>query len=169
MLDDRRMHGDARTQQRHVLAALARGIIISGGTPAIHAAGLWSGAGAYSAAIRVDASASKIRGGWGSNFGWRSKFREEWKMAENELWSLLRYDILGGAASARPITGWHQSELLHCVRTQHLPLGRACGRQTKLLAHGYPSAIWGGLCSTALIGFRAAECLPEVDLPPAPN
>ena len=59
MLDDRRMHGDVRTQQRHVLAALARGIIISGGTPAIHAAGLWSGAGAYSAAIRVGASAAR--------------------------------------------------------------------------------------------------------------
>lgn len=35
---------------------------------------------------------------------------------------------------------------------QHLLLGRACSRQTTALAHGYPSAIWGGRWAAAAIG-----------------
>lgn len=46
-------------------------------------------------------------------------------------------------ATEAPISGRSQSEGLHTARTQHLLRGRACSRQTKLLAHGCPSAIWG--------------------------
>jgi hypothetical protein len=47
--------------------------------------------------------------------------------------------------------------------TQRLLPGCACRRQTKLLAHGYASAIWGGRSSADTIGYLAAERLPEID------
>ena len=51
--------------------------------------------------------------------------------------------------------------------TQRLLPGRACRRQTKLLAHGYPSAIWGGRSFANTIGHLAAEHLPEIGMQPA--
>ena len=48
--------------------------------------------------------------------------------------------------------------------TQRLLHGCACRRQTKLLAHGYQSAIWGGRSSADTIGHLADECLPEIEL-----
>ncbi|KAF2848125.1 hypothetical protein T440DRAFT_481196 [Plenodomus tracheiphilus IPT5] len=56
----------------------------------------------------------------------------------------------------------------HGARTQHLWLGCACSRQTKLLAHGRPSAIWGGRCPPPAIGRPPAERFPEIDMRPAP-
>jgi hypothetical protein len=74
--------------------------------------------------------------------------------------------------SRPPMRGRRESELLHHARTQHLLRGRACSRQTKLLAHGYPSAIWGGRCSASFIGLypsRASSRNRHAAMPlPAP-
>lgn len=57
-----------------------------------------------------------------------------------------------------------ESESVHHTRTQHLLLGCACSRQTTRLAHGCPSAIWGGRCADASSGFDLADRLPEIDM-----
>lgn len=51
--------------------------------------------------------------------------------------------------------------------TQRLLPGCACRRQTKQLAHGYPSAIWGGRSSAYTIGHPVVKRLPEIDMQPA--
>ena len=97
----------------------------------------------------------------GVRLGWRSSFGKSGRVV------LLRYDMLFTTGHGRPISAPGSSELLHRTRTQHLLLGRACSRQTKLLAHGYPSAIWGGHGSAALIGLSLTDRLPEIDIRPA--
>jgi hypothetical protein len=87
---------------------------------------------------------------------------EEW---ESEV-VLLRYDMLPQFTLCEPITPNHESEGLHRVRARHLLRGRACSRQTKLLAHGCPSAIWGGPCIASVIGLFVAERLPEIGMRP---
>lgn len=76
---------DARTRQRHVLAA-SEGSMISGRGPAILQGDMGVGVGgmhvhgAYQAEIRVGASSIARSGADGaSNFGWRSSFGKGWK------------------------------------------------------------------------------------------
>jgi hypothetical protein len=66
---------------------------------------------------------------------------------------------LGGLSGlARAVTG----------STTAGPITSSCSRQTKLLAHGTPSAIWGGRRAAPAIGHRAAERLPEIDVQQRP-
>lgn len=68
----------------------------------------------------------------------------------------------------RPISARRGSEWLHRARMQHLLRGCACSRQTKSLAHGCPSAIWGRRSMAPFIGRCVAERLPEIDMRPHP-
>ena len=83
-------------------------------------------------------------------------------------WVVLRYDMCLLHTSAGQSAPPPRVNVLHRARTQHLTLGCACSRQTKLLAHGYPSAIWGGRNPVLFIGLRLGERLPEIDMRPAP-
>jgi hypothetical protein len=164
-----RRKNDAWQRQRHVLAALAEGII-SGRRPAtlrrwgearrlvcaacsmiyepIDGGWLMERVGAFPAKIRRHQHYRQIRGGWGVRLWLAHEFRREWKSGRR---AALRHTSKVGLASR---LAQHKSEVLHYARTQRLLRGPR-----------YPSAIWG---PASFIGLCAAERLPEIDMRPYP-